>query len=202
MRDEVLLSIFLIVISYIIGSIPFGVIISRLKGIDPRKVGSGNIGTTNVLRSAGVLPAIFTLLLDGGKGAISVLISKAIDPSSVFAGYIAGFASIMGHNFPVFLRFKGGKGVATTFGVLFVILPEIGIISMLIWLIVAISTRYSSLSALISLGLLPVTVFVISPTTINIIFSLLLSILIIIRHRDNIKRLISGRERRIGEKVA
>ncbi len=202
MRDEVLLSIFLIVISYIIGSIPFGVIISRLKGIDPRKVGSGNIGTTNVLRSAGVLPAIFTLLLDGGKGAISVLISKAIDPSSVFAGYIAGFASIMGHNFPVFLRFKGGKGVATTFGVLFVILPEIGIISMLIWLIVAISTRYSSLSALISLGLLPVTVFVISPTTINIIFSLLLSILIIIRHRYNIKMLISGRERRIGEKVA
>ncbi len=202
MRDGVFLSILLIVISYILGSIPFGLIISKLRGIDPRKVGSGNIGTTNVLRSAGIIPAILTLLLDGGKGAISVFISNAIDPSSEYTGYIAGLFSIIGHNFPVFLRFKGGKGVATTLGVLLVILPEIGMISILIWLTVAITTRYSSLSALLSLGLLPFTVLVISPSTINIIFSLLLSILIIIRHRDNIRRLMSGTERRIGEKVA
>ncbi len=185
------------IIAYLVGAIPFGLIFGKLKGVDPRRLGSKNIGATNVLRTAGPVPAIFTLIFDLSKGGLAVLLARLLhaEPS-----WIPGLFAIIGHNFPVYLGFRGGKGVATSIGTMLVLHPPAGIIVIGIWIAVALITKYSSLSALVSLGLCPL-VFALLKKNDMIGFSIAVAMLAIIRHRDNIKRLMSGTEKRIGERV-
>ncbi|MEK6698648.1 MAG: glycerol-3-phosphate 1-O-acyltransferase PlsY [Nitrospirota bacterium] len=189
-----------IVIAYLLGAVPFGLLFTRIfSGIDVRSVGSGNIGATNVLRAAGKKAAIFTLLADALKGLLPVLAVRALfQDDSVTV--LTGAAAILGHNFPVYLRFKGGKGVATSFGVVLAVSPWIGLASLLTWLAAA-AWRYSSLSALIAYALYPVLTFLFRPDSRPLgLLSLFVSGMIYYRHRDNIKRLFAGTESKIGEK--
>jgi glycerol-3-phosphate acyltransferase PlsY len=199
--------------SYLIGSIPFGLLLTRNKGVDIRAAGSKNIGATNVLRTVGKMPALLTLLGDVLKGAIPVLICNQIIAGKIpaentmlihsmkdFWGGLAGLAAIAGHIFSIFLSFKGGKGVATGLGVLSVYSPFSAIITLLVWVAVAVITRYSSLAAIAAVGVLPITVALVDFSKIKIIFAILYAILIISRHKENIKRLFEGEESKIGER--
>ncbi len=183
---------------YILGSIPFGMILARVMGLgNLRDIGSGNIGATNVLRTGNKTAAALTLLFDAGKGAAIVLLARAFAGED--AAQLAGLAAIIGHCFPVWLKFKGGKGVATYFGLMFALAPLLGLIAGIIWLVTAAISRYSSLAALFAAGWTPlVTMFV----PFGPLFGLtsLLALLIYIRHAGNIKRLGKGLEPRIGKK--
>ncbi len=190
--------ILLVIISYLAGSIPFGVMIAAVMGTgDIRKQGSGNIGATNVLRTTGKLGGAMTLLLDALKGAIPVLIAKAWFGIDIWTLAIA-LAAILGHNFTLFLRFRGGKGVATSLGVLLALWPYIGLITVGIWIGSMFIWRYSSLAALIAFGLLPAVTAAGEKNLSFIIFSVIVSSLLFVRHAENIRRLISGKEGRIG----
>jgi len=190
--------IFLMVMAFLIGSIPFGIIIAKFKGVDLKKVGSGNIGATNVLRSLGKTPAIFTLLGDILKGTIAVALARFFNVS-VFQEGLIGLASVVGHNFSIFLGFKGGKGVATSFGVLFIYSPMVGLLTAIIWLLVVIISRYSSLGALLSFALLPFNMIIFDVKE-KITIAILLTLFVFIRHISNINRLIKGEERKIGQR--
>ena len=184
---------------YLFGSIPFGLILTRVAGLgDIRNVGSGNIGATNVLRTGHKDLALATLLLDGGKGAIAVLIIGAV--ISTVAGVIAGVAAIIGHNFPVWLRFHGGKGVATTLGTMCAVAPLVGLLACLTWLVVAFLFRYSSLAALTALALAPGYAAVLGYPMAAFAFGLL-GALGWFRHHANLGRLIRGEEPKIGAKA-
>jgi glycerol-3-phosphate acyltransferase PlsY len=189
----------LVVFAFLLGSIPFGVIIARLKGVDLKKVGSGNIGATNVLRAMGKGPAMLTLTGDVMKGALSVAAGRYFLNDLAMQG-IVGLASVLGHNFSIFLRFKGGKGVATTAGVLLLYSPRVAVVTIVLWLIVIVISRYSSLGAIIAFGLLPVSTYLLDYAPEKLMVSLLLSGLIILRHSDNINRLIHGKEKKIGKR--
>jgi glycerol-3-phosphate acyltransferase PlsY len=192
------------------GSIPFGFLISKKKGIDLRTTGSRNIGTTNVLRTVGKMPALLTLLGDSLKGAISVMLCRVVinnigAPVMVYtAGEIwegiVGLTAIVGHIYSVFLSFKGGKGVATGFGVLAVYSPLSTIIMLFIWLLIAIFTRYSSLAAITAFMILPLVLILSGASTTKVSFGLVITALIVYKHKDNIKRLIQGTESKIGSK--
>lgn len=185
---------------YLIGSIPFGLVITRLAGLgDIRSIGSGNIGATNVLRTGRKGLAAATLILDSGKGAFVVLLLKYITDDNL-APLIGGLGAILGHNFPVWLKFKGGKGVATTFGAMLAAAPLVGVMACATWLIVAFAARISSLSALVALALAPLFAFVLKyPTDVVVVFAVL-GILGWLRHAANIGRLARGEEPRIGAK--
>lgn len=191
-------NVLLLIIAFILGSIPFGIIIAKAKGVDLKKVGSGNIGATNVLRSLGKCPAALTLLGDILKGTVAVALGKYIGVGLIYEGLIGVFA-ILGHNFSLFLRFKGGKGVATSLGVLVIYTPQAAFITLIIWLMVVILTKYSSLGALVSFGLLPLNIFLFDDKQ-KVFISMIITAIIFIRHSDNIKRLINGTERRIGQR--
>jgi len=182
------------VLAYLLGSIPFGLILTRMFGAgDLRKIGSGNIGATNVLRTGRRGLAAATLILDGGKGAVAVLVANHFGPDTAVAA--AGF-SVVGHLFPVWLRFKGGKGVATTLGVLLTVAPYVGLIACLVWLLVAVLSRYSSLAALIAIGTSPLAAwFLYDPQRAAL--ALALAVLVFIRHHENIARLRAGTEGKI-----
>jgi glycerol-3-phosphate acyltransferase PlsY len=195
----------LIPLSYLIGAVPFGLIISRSKGIDLRATGSGNIGATNVLRSVGKLPALFTLAFDIFKGALPLILLSLIlrdgsSPSFDLWGGIIGLTVILGHLYPVFLSFKGGKGVATGLGVMFVYSPVTLLFMVLTWLATAMITKYSSLSAIVAFTLMPLVVFVSGSSITKIIFCVIFALLIIIKHSSNIENLINSTETKIGEK--
>lgn len=190
----------LIIISFIIGSIPTGLLIAKSKGIDLRKVGSGNIGATNVLRAVGKEAALFTLLGDIAKGAVPVAIAKTLALDTLDAG-IVGLSAILGHNFSLFLKFKGGKGVSASIGVLLAFSPYVAIFTIVLWLLTAKWTRYSSLSALVSFGLLPLSIYMIDYSKEKMVIAAAITVLIYIRHAANIKRLIQGTESKIGQKV-
>ncbi|MCA0200122.1 MAG: glycerol-3-phosphate 1-O-acyltransferase PlsY [Proteobacteria bacterium] len=184
---------------YLAGSIPFGLVLTKLAGLgDIRSIGSGNIGATNVLRTGRKGLAAATLLLDGGKGAIIVVALKLLtnDP---LVPLIGGFGAILGHNFPVWLKFKGGKGVATTFGVMIAAAPIIGVMACATWIIVAAIARISSLSALVALALAPIYAYFFGYPNEAIEFAAL-GILGWIRHASNLQRLLRGEEPRIGAK--
>jgi glycerol-3-phosphate acyltransferase PlsY len=196
---------------YLLGSIPFGVLLTRAAGAgDVRKIGSGNIGATNVLRTGRKDLAFATLILDAGKGAVALLVARALisgDAGQV-AGAIAGGAAFLGHLFPVWLGFKGGKGVATFFGLLIAAWWPLGLIAGVIWILVALLFRISSLSALVAsaaaplLSLAPLPALNLpapAPITMLAAFT---ATLIWIRHSANIGRLLRGREPRIGAKAA
>ncbi|MBI5192101.1 MAG: glycerol-3-phosphate 1-O-acyltransferase PlsY [Nitrospirae bacterium] len=193
------IKILLTVVSYFTGAIPFGLIISMFMGAgDIRKMGSGNIGATNVLRTTGKLGGAITLLLDALKGFIPVLIARQLWGIDSWTLVIA-FAAVIGHNFPVYLKFKGGKGVATSYGVLFALWPYAGFITLGIWIISLVLWKYSSLGALISFALMPIVVVLGEKSILYLIFTILISSMIYIRHIENIKRLISGEEKRISK---
>ncbi len=191
-----ILSIILIMGAYLLGSIPAGLWVAKsLRGIDPRQSGSGNVGATNVLRVAGKKEAALTLAADILKGFLPVMMAQflKIEPRLVL---FVGFSAILGHVFPVFLRFKGGKGVAVSLGVFFGIAPVIALLALMIWLGAVYGWRYSSVGALAAFGALPLLTLWLKPTLDFMIFSLLLSALVYFRHRDNIRRLLQGTEKR------
>ncbi|MGV1954944.1 glycerol-3-phosphate 1-O-acyltransferase PlsY [Agrobacterium sp. 22-214-1] len=185
-------------IGYLFGSIPFGLILTRMAGLgDVRKIGSGNIGATNVLRTGNKKLAAATLLLDALKGTAAVLVANAL--WGYEASLVAGFFAFLGHLFPVWLGFKGGKGVATYIGVLLGAAPLMMLAFALIWLATAFITRYSSLSALLAMLVIPVALWALGPEKTALLVTLL-SAISWWKHRENIARLLAGTESRIGQK--
>jgi len=180
---------------YLLGSIPFGLILTRLAGLgDIRRIGSGNIGATNVLRTGNKALAAATLLLDGAKGAVAVLVAQRLYGPD--AAIVAGVGAFLGHLFPVWLKFRGGKGVATTIGIFLAIAWPVGLIACAVWLLVALLFRYSSLAALIAVAAAPVAAwFLANHQTAGL--ALFLAVVVWQRHRENIGRLLKGRESRI-----
>jgi glycerol-3-phosphate acyltransferase PlsY len=189
---------------YLLGSIPFGVIATKLGGApDVRSIGSGNIGATNVLRTGRKDLAAITLLGDGGKGAVAVLIAWLVTrdatlPAQSSLTALAGGAAFLGHLFPVWLGFKGGKGVATFFGTLLAAAWPVGLLAGATWILMAFFFRISSLAALTAAALAPVYVFVVGRPTPIAYLALFMAVLIYVRHTPNIRRLLKGEEPRIG----
>ena len=193
---------------YLVGSIPFGVLLTRAAGAgDVRNIGSGNIGATNVLRTGRKDLALATLLLDAGKGAAALLIARAVTDGDAVAA-IAGGAAFLGHLYPVWLGFKGGKGVATFFGLMLAAAWPLGLVAAAVWLLTAAVFRVSSLSALIAtlvtpvLALMPIAALNLPTSNSVFLLALAAMTLIWLRHFDNIIRLIKGKEPRIGAKSA
>ena len=183
---------------YLLGSIPFGLILTRLAGLgDIRRIGSGNIGATNVLRTGSKRLAAATLLLDGAKGAVAVLVAQRLYGPD--AAVIAGAGAFLGHLFPVWLKFHGGKGVATTIGILLAVAWPVGLIACAVWLLVALLFRYSSLAALVAVAAAPIAAWFlpnVSHQTAGL--ALFLAVVVWVRHHENIGRLLKGRESKIG----
>ena len=187
-------------IGYLCGSIPFGLLLTKAAGLgDIRNIGSGNIGATNVLRTGKKGLAVATLLLDALKAVIPVLLVIHFHPDQPLAPAIVGFSAVLGHLYPVWLKFKGGKGVATTLGVLLAACWPAGLIACGTWLAVAFTTRYSSLSALIALALAPLFAWYFGGVPVAVMAALLAA-LVWWKHKDNIKRLLAGTEPKIGKK--
>jgi acyl phosphate:glycerol-3-phosphate acyltransferase len=185
-------------LAYGLGSVPFGVVMAQLFGLgDLRALGSGNIGATNVLRTGNKLAALLTLVLDAGKGAIAVVLARwLVGPDAAQA---AGLAAFLGHLFPVFIGFRGGKGVATFLGTLLALAFPVGLAACATWAVVATVTRYSSLSALVAAVAAPVWALLLGQGQVAV-FCVLLAALVVERHRANIARLVAGTEPRIGKK--
>jgi glycerol-3-phosphate acyltransferase PlsY len=193
--DNLTIFILLTLGSYLLGSISFGLIISRILNLgDLRSIGSGNTGATNVLRTGNKKAALFTLLLDAGKGALVVSLGTSFFDS--FTVNFMALAVFIGHLFPVWQKFKGGKGVATLFGIALVISFSAGLLTCLTWLLVAVVFRKSSLSALLGALLIPLWLWVFNEPDFIVLFTLL-NVFVFIKHRENIKRLIDGTETNI-----
>jgi glycerol-3-phosphate acyltransferase PlsY len=185
-------------LAYLLGSIPFGLIIARALGLgDLRAIGSGNIGATNVLRTGNKAAAAATLLLDAAKGAAAVLVAR--DLAGEGAALVAALGAFLGHLFPVWLRFRGGKGVATFLGVVLALAWPVGLIACATWLAVAFASRYSSLAALVAAATVPLWLALLGPSR-AIWLALALAALVVVRHHANIRRLLAGTEPRIGAK--
>ena len=193
----IFLNFFIILISYLFGSIPSGYILTKyFSKIDITKEGSGNIGATNVLRSGSKRLAIFTLLLDALKGIIPIIIFY----NSTFSLILAGLSSFIGHNYPIWLKFNGGKGIATYLGISFAVSLKLGLIFILIWLITALVSKTSSISSLLTIFLIPfISLLILDDKLISLLFLILTSIAFY-RHRSNIKRIINGNEPKISIK--
>lgn len=188
-----------LVIGYLLGSIPFGLILTRLAGTqDIRSIGSGSIGATNVLRTGRKSLAAGTLLLDALKGTVAVVISGYIAGPN--AAIVAGLGAFLGHLFPVWLKFKGGKGVAVYIGILLGLFWPGAVVFCLLWLATAFTTRYSSLSALVAAFITPMFLWWFGHLALASLFAVL-TLLLFYAHRENIKRLQAGKESRIGEKA-
>jgi glycerol-3-phosphate acyltransferase PlsY len=194
---------------YLLGSIPFGLVLCYLAGYgDIRKIGSGNIGATNVLRTGNKLLAILTLLLDAFKAGIAawmaykfvnnttVMFFGLVTSTNILASLIAGSMAIIGHNFPVWLKFKGGKGVASAFGFILITQPVIALSALTIWLVMAFTFKYSSLAAIVAALSTPVITFFYADPVYTIFYTALV-ILVLIRHHSNISRLLKGEESKI-----
>lgn len=183
---------------YLFGSIPFGLLLTRLAGLgDIREIGSGNIGATNVLRTGSKGLAAATLLLDAAKGAFAVGLFRYLGPPD--AAIWAGLGAVIGHLFPVWLGFKGGKGVATALGVLLTASWPVGLVSCAVWLVVAGLGRFSSLAALAAMVAAPVAALFLADGKVAWL-ALAIAVLVIARHRENIRRLLAGTEPRIGQR--
>jgi acyl phosphate:glycerol-3-phosphate acyltransferase len=186
------------VLGYLFGSIPFGLLLTRMAGLgDIRAIGSGNIGTTNVLRTGRKDLAAATLLLDALKGTAAVLIAFHFWGQN--AAIVAGFFAFLGHLFPVWLKFKGGKGVATYLGLLAAFAWPIALFFIAVWISVAFITRYSSASALTASLLSPIALLLFGYSSVALLFAVL-SIILWVMHRANIGRLLAGTESRLGKK--
>lgn len=194
-------------LGYLLGSIPFGLLLTRAAGLgDVRNIGSGNIGATNVLRTGNRKLAALTLVLDALKGTGAVLLGRWLGDMSgnanvaEIAPLLAGLAAFLGHIFPVWLGFRGGKGVATYIGVLLGVDWRAALAFCAVWLLVAAATRYSSLSALVAAVAVPIGMFVIGQQSAAVLAAVL-SLMLIVKHRANIRRLMAGEEPRIGARA-
>jgi glycerol-3-phosphate acyltransferase PlsY len=197
-----------LLLGYLLGSVPFGLVLTRAAGLgDIRRIGSGNIGATNVLRTGRKGLALATLLLDGGKGAAAVLLAGWWPGPE--AAVAAGAGAMLGHIFPLWLGFRGGKGVATALGTLLAALPAVGILCCLVWLAMARLFRFSSLAALVAIATAPLAalafaLFPLGPGASadgpRVALALLIATLVFMRHRDNVRRLVAGTEPRIGDR--
>jgi glycerol-3-phosphate acyltransferase PlsY len=195
------MSVVLVAAGYLLGSLPFAVLISRALNLaDPRSYGSGNPGATNVLRSGSRTAAALTLLGDAGKGAVAVWLGRAFGDGGGLLAILCGAAAFCGHVFPVFLRFRGGKGVATFLGVLLAFEPWLGLACCGVWLAVAAASRYSSLAALMAAAAAPAGLAAAQGPDARAAVVLAMSALLAWRHRANIARLVAGTEGRIGAK--
>lgn len=184
-------------LGYLLGSVPFGLVITKAAGLgDIRAIGSGNIGATNVLRTGRKDLALATLLLDGGKGAIAVLVAGALG----WRPEIAGAAAFLGHCFPVWLGFKGGKGVATFLGTVFALWLPAGLFAGATWLAFAFLMKFSSLAALAAAAATPLVLFAMGKSSFAIAAAIMAA-LVFVRHKENIRRLINGTEPKIGSKA-
>lgn len=187
-------------LGYALGSIPFAIIVSKAFGLaDPRTVGSGNPGATNVLRSGNKKAAILTLLGDALKGFIAMLIAEKLGADALGVT-LAGLGAFLGHVFSVFLRFKGGKGVATAAGVFFGFSWQLGLIVLVVWLATALISRYSSLGAIVASISAPFAAWWLLPNPQQALAVTLIAVIVIRRHRENIQRLIAGTEGKMGKK--
>ena len=183
---------------YLLGSIPFGIIVAGVMGLgDLRQIGSGNIGATNVLRTGSKTGAALTLIADAGKAGIAVLLTRALAAED--AAQLAGFAAFFGHCYPIWLKFRGGKGVSTFFGLLFALAWPVGIAAGATWLITAALFRYSSVAALITAVLTPVFIIILELNHL-LTLEIFLALLIFLRHKKNIVRLFCSQESKIGKK--
>lgn len=184
------------VLAYLLGSVPFGLILTRLAGLgDVRQIGSGNIGATNVLRTGHKGLAAATLILDAGKGAVAVAIGRSLGPE--FAA-VAALAAVLGHLFPIWLCLKGGKGVATSAGILLAYNPPVAMATVATWLAVALLFRYSSLAALVAAFAAPLWAWLFGPRVLLPITVIgVIALLVVLRHADNIGRLMQGAESKI-----
>lgn len=182
-------------VGYLLGSIPFGLVLTRLAGLgDIRRIGSGNIGATNVLRTGKKGVALLTLLLDGGKGAAAVLgVWHGIGPDPAL---LAGAGAMLGHIFPVWLGFRGGKGVATALGTLLGLSFPVGVLACAVWLATAFAFRYSSLAALVAIGSAPLSAALLDRGPVVAICAFIV-VLVFLRHHGNIRRLLAGTESKI-----
>lgn len=186
-----------VLLGYALGSIPFGLLLTRAAGLgDVRDIGSGNIGATNVLRTGNKKLAAATLLLDMFKGTVAALVGAMAGP--LFA-ILAGFGAFIGHLYPIWLNFKGGKGVATYLGVLLGLAWQGALIFAAVWIGMAAIFRYSSLAALVAAAVVPLALYLLGFAQLAILFSVM-SIIVIIKHRANIARLLAGTESKIGSK--
>jgi len=209
----------LLIGAFIIGSVPSGSLIASIKGIDLRNAGSGNIGATNVMRTMGRGAALLTLVCDMAKGMLPIIAARALSPYSgeQFTGIVSslpfhiinpavalecvlGIAAILGHIFSVFLKFRGGKGVATSLGVALIISPIAALFSAAIWLGTFIISRYSSLSALIAFGSFPFCIYILDPSVEKITMAAIIAVIIFITHWPNIARLLAGTENKFTRK--
>ena len=182
---------------YLLGSIPFGIVVARLMGLgDLRQIGSGNIGATNVLRTGSKPGAALTLIADAGKAGAAVLLARALVADD--AAQLAGLAAFFGHCYPIWLKFRGGKGVSTFFGLLFALAWPIGLAAGATWLIIAAIFRYSSLAALVTATLTPLFMIILSQSQL-LTLGIALTLLISWRHKENISRLVRFQESKIGE---
>jgi len=186
----------LVVFAYFLGSIPVGVILGKLKGVDPRKTGSGNIGATNVMRAAGKKLGVITLILDAAKGFVPVALATALGVH-VYVIALVGLVAFLGHVFPVFLRFRGGKGVATALGVYLAVSPVTILGAFVVFVIVAAIWRYVSLASMIGAMVVPIGLYLIGAPLAFVIMAGLIALVVIIRHKDNITRLVKGSESKL-----
>ncbi|HZA55928.1 MAG TPA: glycerol-3-phosphate 1-O-acyltransferase PlsY [Candidatus Udaeobacter sp.] len=193
------MEIIVMIFSYLLGSIPTGYIVGALAGIDIRKVGSGNVGATNVARALGRKPGLLTLSADVAKGFVPVFVAIWLGLNPTVVALVAS-AAFLGHLYPVFLRFQGGKGVATAFGVLLALAPMATLILMGVFILVAVSTRLVSLSSIVTAWAAPITLWSLSYAPTVIATGVFFALLITARHRDNIQRLLVGTEPRFGSR--
>jgi acyl phosphate:glycerol-3-phosphate acyltransferase len=188
------------ILAYLVGSIPFAVVVSRAMGLpDPRSYGSGNPGTTNVLRSGSKVAALLTLAGDAAKGWVAVWVAMRLGLAVEVVAIVA-LAVFLGHVFSVWLRFQGGKGVATAAGVLFALDWRVGLATLVIWLVVVAASRYSSLGALVASAVAPAAVFTFLGAGPVFVASLAMCAVLVWRHAANIRKLLRGEESRIGER--
>jgi glycerol-3-phosphate acyltransferase PlsY len=190
------------VVAYLLGSIPFGFLIVKARGSDIRLTGSGNIGAANVTRSAGAVAGVLTLLLDAGKGYVAVWLASRSTNGDAEWMIAAAVLAVVGHMFPVWLGFKGGKGVATGLGVFLPICPQAAGAAVVLWILVVVFWRYSSLGSISAATALPVFVYLLyaprhAPPAYVILGTVLISFLVLAKHRSNVERLIAGEESRL-----
>mgnify|MGYP000848407274 FL=1 len=193
-------AILAIIASYLIGSIPFGLLVGKLwANLDVREYGSGNIGTSNVLRTVGPAAAIIVFALDVAKGAVAVYLGTLA--GGEFVRIMAGVAAIAGHNWPIYLKFKGGKGIATSLGAVISLTPVIALILLGLWIAIVGITRYISLGSLAAAVLFPIFLIISHAPLTYVLAGVLISAFAIYRHRSNIQRLLAGTEHKIGQKA-
>lgn len=198
--DTVLLDIGLLVAAYLLGAISWGKLFGKMCGVDLLQVGSGSTGGTNALRAMGPVIGLIVGLLDCGKGVAAVWLARQF-ATAEWVAFAAGLIVVVGHNYSIFLKFKGGKGIATTAGVYLVLTPLALACAIPVSLLAIFLTRYVSLGSLIFVAQMPLFILTINPQSGIIVLAVLLAVMAFIRHSGNIKRLVGGNERRLGEKA-